>query len=321
MTFSHIPVLCGEAIEALKIRSDGTYLDMTVGGAGHAEQIVFRLDKAGRLFGFDRDEEAVEAAKNRLAAYDKQITILHENFKNAVSVLKDLGVSGADGILADLGISSHQIDDETRGFSYMKDGPLDMRMDRTQTLSAKDIVNTFPEGALTRIFREYGEERFAARIARAVTKEREKGEIATTGALNDIILQAVPKSARKAGSHPSKRVFQSLRIAVNGELEGLSDCVNEWISFLHPGGRLAIITFHSLEDRIVKQTFRTAQKLCICPPKTPVCVCGRVSTGRCIGTRAIRPSAEEITGNPRAKSATLRIFEKKRENDEWQTEP
>lgn len=310
MSFVHEPVLLEEAIDHLMLTKESICIDATIGGAGHAEQIVYRLGRTGHLYGFDRDIDAVRAAAKRLARFDDLVTIFHDDYKNALSLLRKQGVEAADAILMDLGISSHQIDEAERGFSYMKDGPLDMRMDRSEAISAGDIVATYSEGMLTQIFREYGEERYAARIAALIVREREESPVDTTFKLNDIILRAIPAKARREGGHPSKRVFQALRIACNRELEGLGETVTDMIDFLSPGGRLAVITFHSLEDRIVKQAFQNAETPCICPPRSPVCTCGRIPKGRRVNKKAIRPTPEEIARNPRAKSASLRVFER-----------
>ena len=309
MAFAHIPVLPDETIAALNVRPEGTYADLTVGGAGHAERIAKQLRNGGRCFCFDRDTDAVKAARERLAPYKEHTRVFHANYEDAVRILKQEGVGGADGILLDLGVSSHQIDTASRGFSYMQDGPLDMRMDRSEHLTAAQIVNTYSAEALTRIFSDYGEERFAKRIAERIVKERETGPVETTFALNDIIYAAVPQKARIRGSHPSKRVYQALRIACNRELSILEDSLDGLIGFLNPGGRLCVITFHSLEDRIVKAKMKQAENPCTCPPSFPVCVCGKKPAGRVIG-KPVKPGEREIDNNPRAGSAKLRVFEK-----------
>ena len=310
MAFSHIPVLLYETVNALRVKEDGTYLDGTTGYAGHAYEIAKQLNRQGRYFGFDRDEEALRAASERLSAFGETVRLFHENYENAVRTLKQEQVPGADGILLDLGVSSPQIDNAERGFSYMQDAPLDMRMDRTEHLTAADIVNGYDEKELVRIFRDYGEEKFAAQIAKRIVREREKAPVKTTFALNDIVYAAVPKKARVAGSHPSKRIFQALRIACNRELDILENTLGDMISFLHPGGRFAVITFHSLEDRIVKQAFRTAENPCTCPKSFPVCTCGRKPAGHVVFRKAVTADKEECIQNPRAKSAKLRVFEK-----------
>ncbi|MBR0173632.1 MAG: 16S rRNA (cytosine(1402)-N(4))-methyltransferase RsmH [Lachnospiraceae bacterium] len=309
MGFTHIPVLLHETITALRIRPEGFYADLTVGGAGHAGEIAKRLRDGGRCFCFDRDADAVKAARERLAPYQDHIRVFHANYEDAVRILKQEGVGGVDGILLDLGVSSHQIDTAERGFSYMQDAPLDMRMDRSESLTAAQIVNTYDAQALARIFSDYGEERFAKRIAERIVAERERGPIGTTFALNDIIYASVPQKARVKGSHPSKRVYQALRIACNRELAILEDSLDGIIGFLNPGGRLCVITFHSLEDRIVKAKMKQAEHPCTCPPSFPVCVCGRQPAGRVAG-KPLRPGKEETENNPRASSAKLRVFEK-----------
>ena len=314
MEFAHIPVMLTEAVDALRIRQDGAYLDGTLGGAGHSTEIAKRLGQDGRLYGFDLDTDALAEAKKRLSPYENRVTLFHDNFKHAVERLTAEGVKGLDGILLDLGVSGFQIDNAARGFSYMQDAPLDMRMNREQALTAREIVNTHSAEELTQIFSEYGEERFAKRIAERIVKERETGEIATTAALNDIIYAAVPKEMRTKHSHPSKRVFQALRIACNGELTGLAESLDGMIDFLKPGGRICVITFHSLEDRIVKTRFKNAEHPCICPPQFPVCTCGKVPKGRVITRKALSPGAEEIRENARAKSAKLRVFERQGRN-------
>ena len=309
MGFTHIPVLLHETIAALQIKPSGIYADGTAGGAGHACEIAKRLRDGGRYYGFDRDAEAVEAARKRLAPYKDHIRVFHANYEDAVRILKQEGVGGVDGILLDLGVSSHQIDTAERGFSYMQDAPLDMRMDRSESLTAAEIVNTYDVQSLTRIFSDYGEERFAKRIAERIVAEREQGPVRTTFALNEIIYAAVPQKARIRGSHPSKRVYQALRIACNRELAILEDSLDGMIGFLNPGGRLCVITFHSLEDRIVKTKMKQAEHPCTCPPSFPVCICGRQPAGKVAG-KPLRPGKEETENNPRANSAKLRVFEK-----------
>ena len=311
MAFSHIPVMLSETVDALRVKEDGTYLDGTCGYAGHAYEIAKRLNGQGRYFGFDRDEEALRAASEKLSVFGDTVRLFHENHENAVRTLKREQITGVDGILLDLGVSSPQIDNAERGFSYMQDAPLDMRMDRTEGLTAADIVNGYAEEELVRIFRDYGEEKFAAQIAKRIVREREKAPVTTTFALNDIVYAAVPNKARVKGSHPSKRIFQALRIACNRELDILENAVGEMISFLNPDGRFAVITFHSLEDRIVKRAFRTAENPCTCPKSFPVCTCGKKSEGRIVFRKALTAGEEECRQNPRAKSAKLRVFEKK----------
>lgn len=306
--FSHVPVMPDEVISALNIKENGIYMDGTLGGAGHSRLIASRLSESGRLYCFDRDEEAIEAGSAVLKDFGSSVEIIHDNFKNAVGDLKAVGVGGLDGCLLDLGVSSHQLDDPDRGFSYMQDAPLDMRMDQTKGMTASDLVNGLSEEELTEIFRDYGEEKFAHRIAAEITRRREEKKITTTFELNNIIYSSVPKKARIKGSHPSKRIFQALRIACNEELSGLGDCLNEIIDFLNPGGVLAVITFHSLEDRIVKKCFMTNENPCICPPSFPVCTCGRRSKGHCTPRKPVLPTERELEMNKRSASAKLRVF-------------
>ena len=309
--FSHVSVLRNEAVEALKIFPGGVYLDGTAGGGGHSYEIASRLGAEGRLISLDRDEAAVAAASARLADFPNA-EVVRANYENFDRVLDERGIALVDGILLDIGVSSPQIDEAERGFSYMHDGPLDMRMDRDESLSAADIIADYPADELTRIFREYGEERFAKRIADRIVREREKAPIGTTLQLAKIVEQAVP-AAKKRDGHPAKRVFQALRIECNRELDILSNTVDRMIGRLAPGGRLAIITFHSLEDRIVKQAFRTQEDPCTCPPDFPVWVCGKVSAGRVVTRKPVVPTEEECKANPRAASAKLRVFEKKQQ--------
>lgn len=311
MEFQHYSVLLNETIEQLHIKPDGVYLDGTLGGGGHAEAVLGRLSDKGRLFGFDQDEAAIKAASERLSPFGDKVSIIRNNYRNAVAVLKELGVDGLDGIVLDLGVSSYQFDTAERGFSYRYDTALDMRMDQRSTLSAKEIVNGYLESELFHIIKDYGEEPFAKNIAKHIVREREKKEITTTFELNEVIKNAIPAKMRQGGGHPSKRTYQALRIECNHELEVLRDSLDEMISFLRPGGRLCIITFHSLEDRIVKTAFRTNESPCICPPEFPVCTCGRVSKGRVITKKPILPSKEELEENNRSKSAKLRIFERR----------
>ena len=307
--FEHIPVMLEEVLEGLNIREDGTYVDATVGGAGHSSEIAKRLT-TGRLICLDQDNEAVAAAGKRLEVYGNRCKIIKSNYENIESVLKGEGITGVSGILADLGVSSHQLDTVERGFSYSADAPLDMRMDTDTAQTAADIINGYSEKELIRVLRDYGEERFAPGIARNIVKRREEAPITTTFELNDIISASIPMKFREKGSHPSKRTFQAIRIELNRELEVLEGTLDTMIDLLEPGGRLCIITFHSLEDRIVKTVFNKAQNPCICPPNFPKCVCGRVSKGRHISRKAILPTEEEIARNKRSKSAKLRIFEK-----------
>ena len=309
MDFNHISVLLHETIDNLNIKSDGVYADGTLGGGGHSMEIVRRLEK-GRLVCMDRDGDAIEAAGLRLEAYKDKIIFVRSNFDRFSEIMKNLDISGVDGIVLDLGVSSYQLDTPERGFSYNCDAPLDMRMDKRGERTAADIVNGSSKEELTRILKVYGEERFASRIAQRILEEREKGEIKTTFALNEIIKTAIPAKFRREGGHPSKRTFQAVRIAVNGELESLENAIGDMIGSLNDGGRLCIITFHSLEDRIVKNKFKEAADPCTCPPDFPVCVCGRKSLGRVVTNKPILPGTEELEQNSRSKSAKLRVFER-----------
>lgn len=308
MEFKHISVLLNETIDCMMVRSDGVYLDGTLGGAGHSSLIASKL-VTGHLYGVDQDSDAIEAASKRLQPYEKNVTVIRENYRNAVRVLKEMGVSGADGILLDLGVSSWQFDQGDRGFSYNYDAPLDMRMDTRKDLSAAVIVNEYPEEEIRRILRDYGEEKFASNIASNICKARSKKKIETTFELNDIIKDSIPAKFR-AGGHPSRQTYQALRIACNEELDVLENSLDEMADFLNPGGRLCIITFHSLEDRIVKNAFKRFENPCTCPPGFPQCVCGKVSKGKVITKKPIAPTDEEIEINPRSRSAKLRVFEK-----------
>ena len=310
MEFQHKPVMLNEVIDSLKIRPEGTYVDGTLGGAGHSSQIARRLSGEGRLFGFDQDAAAIEAATRRLEPYKDRVSIIRSNYSEMRERLSELGVRSADGILLDLGVSSYQLDDAQRGFSYRADAPLDMRMDQRQKLSAREVVNGYSIEELTRVIREYGEERFARNIAKHITAEREKKPIETTGELISIIKAAIPAKAREGGGHPAKRTFQAIRIDVNRELDVLSDSLDGMIDLLADGGRICVITFHSLEDRIVKEAFRRNENPCTCPPEFPVCVCGKKSKGHVITRKPIIPSEEETEENPRSKSAKLRVFER-----------
>ncbi len=309
MEFAHTSVLLNETIEGLAIRPDGIYVDGTLGGGGHASVIAGQL-KSGKLIGIDQDDEAIAAAEKRLAPAADKVVLVRDNYCSLPTILDDLGYAGADGILLDLGVSSWQLDSAERGFSYRFDAPLDMRMDRRQPLTARTIVNEYDEMEIYRILRDYGEEKFAKNIAKHIAAERQKKPIETTGELNEIIRSAIPAKMRETGGHPSKRTFQALRIACNRELEVLETSLDAFIGLLNPGGRLCIITFHSLEDRIVKNAFRRNENPCVCPPEFPVCVCGKKSRGRVITKKPVLPTEEETEHNPRAKSAKLRIFEK-----------
>lgn len=311
MNFSHKSVLLNETIEGLCIKPDGIYVDGTLGGGGHAYEVVSRLDESGRFFGIDQDEAAIKAAGERLSDYPDKVTIIRDNYENAVSDLKAKGVQGVDGILLDLGVSSYQLDTIERGFSYKYDTALDMRMDRRQPFSAKEIVNEYSQSELARIIRDYGEDRFANNIAKHIVKARETAPIETTYQLNDIIKAAIPAKMRAEGGHPSKRTFQAIRIECNRELEVLENTLEEMIGFLNPGGRLCVITFHSLEDRIVKSIFKKQENPCTCPPSFPVCMCGKEPLGKVITRKPILPSERELEENSRSKSAKLRIFERR----------
>ncbi len=307
--FSHISVLLDECLEGLAIQPEGIYVDGTLGGAGHSSQIAKQLT-TGRLIGIDRDPIALQAASERLAPYQDRVTLVHSNFCEMAQVVRNLGISGVDGILLDLGVSSPQLDDAERGFSYMADAPLDMRMDSQDALSAHTVVNTWSESELKRILFTYGEERYAPRIAAAICRRREEKPIATTLELVDIIRSAMPAQALREKQHPAKRSFQAIRIAVNDELTSVEKAMEKAIPLLNPGGRLAVITFHSLEDRIVKSAMNNAAKGCICPPGFPVCVCGRKPQVKLITRKPIVSTDAELTNNPRARSAKLRICEK-----------
>lgn len=311
MEFKHYSVMLDETIEGLNIKPDGVYLDGTLGGAGHSYEIAKRLTKGGHLYGVDQDEAAIEAATERLKEFKDRVTIIRSNYKDAVSILREMGVGGVDGILLDLGVSSYQLDTVERGFSYKYDTDLDMRMDTRQRLSAKDIVNTYSLKDLSRIIRDYGEDQFAQNIAKHIVEAREVKPIETTFELNEIIKAAIPMKMRATGGHPSKRTFQAIRIECNHELDVLRDSLDGMIDFLNPGGRFAIITFHSLEDRIVKTSFKKNEDPCTCPKNFPVCVCGQVSKGFPVNKKPILPTEEELNENSRSKSAKLRVFERK----------
>ena len=308
MEFHHISVLLNECIDNLNITPAGIYVDGTMGGGGHSLEIAKRLT-TGRLICIDQDPNAHEAAGKRLAEYKDRITFVRDNFGNIANILDSLGIEKIDGMLLDIGVSSHQLDEAERGFSYQQDAPLDMRMNPDRPFSAYDVVNGYDEDELDRVIFTYGEERWARRIAQFIVKEREAKPIETTGELVDIIKKAVPKGARKDGPHPAKRTFQAIRIEVNGELEVLQRAIDDVAARLAVGGRLCIITFHSLEDRIVKEAFRKQENPCICPPQFPVCVCGKKPLGRVITRKPILPSKEELEENPRSRSAKLRVLE------------
>ena len=310
MEFAHKSVLLDETIEGLKIKPDGIYLDGTLGGGGHSSEICRRLS-GGRLIGIDQDAEAIAAATERLEPFREKVTLVRDNYCNAPAVVKSLGLEGVDGIVLDLGVSSYQLDNVERGFSYRYDTALDMRMDTRQSLSAKEIVNEYPERELYRIIHDYGDDQFAKNIAKHIAAARKDRPIETTGELNELIKAAIPAKMRANGGHPSKRTFQAIRIECNHELDVLKNSLDELIGLLNPGGRICIITFHSLEDRIVKSAFRKNENPCTCPPDFPVCVCGKESQGKVITRKPILPGAQELETNSRSKSAKLRIFEKK----------
>ena len=311
MMFEHKSVLLYEAIDSLNVKPDGIYVDGTLGGGGHALEVCRRLGEYGRLIGIDQDADAIAAASERLRDYEDRVTIVRSNYEEIQSVLKDLGIEKADGIYLDLGVSSYQLDTPERGFTYREeDAPLDMRMDQRNTRTAADIVNTYSEFDLYRIIRDYGEDKFAKNIAKHIVRARETKRIETTRELTEIIKEAVPAKVRAVGGHPSKKTFQAIRIELNQELEVLNNSIDTMIDLLNPGGRLAVISFHSLEDRIVKIRFRNNENPCTCPPDFPVCVCGKVSKGRVITRKPVVPSEEEINGNKRSKSSKLRVFER-----------
>lgn len=309
MEFNHVSVLLNECLEGLNIKENGIYVDGTLGGAGHSSEILKRLSKEGRLIGIDQDTDALKAAKERLKDYSN-VTFVHSNFSNIENVLNNLNIDGVDGILMDLGVSSYQLDEGERGFSYMKDAPLDMRMNRENDFSAYNVVNEYSEEDLYRIIRDYGEEKFAKRIASFIVENRQEKNIETTLELVEIIKNAIPAKARREGPHPAKRTFQAIRIEVNSELSILNKTIEDGVEKLNKGGRMAIITFHSLEDRIVKNKFRDLAVSCRCPKEFPVCVCGEKAKVKIISRKAIEPTKEEVEVNPRSRSAKLRVIEK-----------
>lgn len=310
MEFKHISVLLDETIDSLNIKPNGIYVDGTLGGGGHSLEICKRLGDGGRLIGIDQDMDAIEAASKRLEEYKDKVDIVHSNYQDIESCLGELSIGGVDGIVLDLGVSSYQLDNVDRGFTYREDTPLDMRMDQNQTRTARDIVNTYSEMDLFRVIRDYGEDGFAKNIAKHIVKAREEAPIETTGQLNEIIKAAIPAKVRQGIGHPSKKTFQAIRIELNHELEVLENSLDKMIELLNPGGRLSIITFHSLEDRIVKNIYRKNMNPCVCPPSFPVCTCGKKPVGKVITRKPIIPSQEELTNNKRAKSSKLRVFEK-----------
>ena len=315
MEFKHYSVLLEETIDNLNIKPDGVYVDGTLGGGGHSYQICRRLTDGGRLIGIDQDKDAIAAAGERLKEFEDRVTIVRSNYSNIKNVLQDLGIEKVDGIVLDLGVSSFQLDTPERGFTYRsEDAPLDMRMDDRQKLTAKDIVNEYSEAELFRIIRDYGEDRFAKNIAKHIVAARKDKPIETTGELNRIISGAIPMKVQATGGHPSKRTYQAIRIELNHELDVLKDTLDDMIDLLNEDGRLCIITFHSLEDRIVKSNFKKNENPCTCPSSFPVCVCGKKSKGRVVTRKPILPSEEELEANSRSKSAKLRVFEKHQES-------
>ena len=310
MEFKHKSVLLFETIDNLNIKPDGIYVDGTLGGGGHSFQILKRLGDGGRLIGIDQDEDALKAAGERLAIYEDKVTTVRSNYCHMKQVLHDLGINKVSGIVLDLGVSSYQLDEPERGFTYREDVPLDMRMDRRNPKTAKNIVNEYSEMELFRIIRDYGEDKFAKNIAKHIVAAREKKEIETTGELIEIIKAAIPAKVRATGGHPAKKTFQAIRIELNAELEVLQNSLDEMIDLLEDGGRICIITFHSLEDRIVKTIYKTNENPCICPSHFPVCVCGRKPKGKVITRKPIVPSDEELEENSRSKSSKLRVFER-----------
>lgn len=312
MEFSHISVLLNETVEALITNPDGIYVDGTLGGAGHSYEICSRISEKGRLIGIDQDADAIQAAVKRLEVFQDKVTIIRSNYSEMCRCLREIGIEKVDGIMLDLGVSSYQLDEPSRGFTYREESaPLDMRMDQRQSMTAKDILASYSEQELYRMIRDYGEDKFAKNIAKHIVKARSERPIETTGDLNRIIRAAIPAKVRVAGGHPSKRTYQAIRIELNRELEVLQDSLDGMIDMLKPGGRLCVITFHSIEDRIVKTNFRRNENPCTCPGNFPVCVCGKVSKGRMLTKKPILPSEEELGYNKRSKSAKLRVFEKK----------
>ncbi|MBS5300867.1 MAG: 16S rRNA (cytosine(1402)-N(4))-methyltransferase RsmH [Clostridiaceae bacterium] len=310
MAFEHKSVLLYETVDSLNIKPDGIYVDGTLGGGGHAYEVCSRLGKHGRLIGIDQDADAIAAATKRLEPFADKVTVVRSNYENIASVLHDLVIEKVDGIYLDLGVSSYQLDTASRGFTYREDAPLDMRMDQRNTQTAADIVNTYSETELYHIIRDYGEDRFAKNIAKHIVQRRQEKPYETTGELIETIKAAIPAKIRATGGHPAKRTFQAIRIELNHELDVLNRSIDTMIDLLNPGGRLSIITFHSLEDRIVKKRFRDNENPCICPPEFPVCMCGRKSKGTVITRKPIVPGEEELEYNKRSKSSKLRVFER-----------
>ena len=311
MEFRHRSVLLDETVDSLNIRPDGIYVDGTLGGGGHSYEICKRLSENGRLIGIDQDAAAIEAAAERLGEFKDKVTIIRSNYCEIKEQLNSIGITSVDGIVLDLGVSSYQLDTAERGFTYREDAPLDMRMDQRQQKTAKDIVNGYSEMELYRIIRDYGEDKFAKNIARHIVRARQERPLSTTGELTEVIKAAIPMKVRAVGGHPAKRTFQAIRIELNNELGVLRDTLDTMIELLGDEGRLSIITFHSLEDRIVKTNFRTNEDPCTCPKEFPVCVCGKVSKGRVVTRKPILPGEQELEENPRSKSAKLRVFERK----------
>ncbi len=311
MEFKHVSVLLEETINGLDIKPDGIYVDGTLGGGGHAYEVCKQLGENGRFIGIDQDEAAIAAASERLSEFKDKVTIIRSNYCDMKLRLQEIGIDKVDGIVLDLGVSSYQLDNAERGFSYRVDVPLDMRMDTRQTTTAKDIVNDYTEMELYRIIRDYGEDKFAKNIAKHIVLARSEKEIETTGELIEIIRRAIPMKFQKTSGHPAKRTFQAIRIELNRELDVLRDSLDSMIDLLNENGRICIITFHSLEDRIVKNIYRTNENPCICPPNFPVCMCGMKSKGKVVSRKPVLPSAEELEHNSRSKSAKLRIFEKR----------
>lgn len=309
MEFKHVSVLLNECIEALDIKKDGVYVDCTLGGAGHSSEILKHLSNEGTLIGIDQDNDALRAAKERLTDFNN-VKYVHNNFYNIDSILNEIDVEQVDGILMDLGVSSYQLDEGARGFSYMQDAPLDMRMNRDNDFSAYQIINDYSEEELFKIIKDYGEERFSKRIANFIVNRRKEKPIETTLELVDIIKAAIPAKMRREGPHPAKRTFQAIRIEVNSELKILNRAIEDGVNRLKPGGRMAIITFHSLEDRIVKLKFRELQDPCTCPKEFPICACGKTPIVKLISRKGIEPTKEEVEENPRSRSAKLRVIEK-----------
>ena len=306
-----MPVLADECLRMLRVKPDGIYADGTLGGGGHASLICEALSERGRLFGFDRDEEAIAAAQLRLKGFEDRVTVIHSNYGQMADILREKGITQVDGILLDLGVSSHQLDDRERGFTYRCEAPLDMRMDREEERTAADVVNTYAYKQLLNVIKDYGEERYAARIAGAIVRRRENAPIETTTELAELVKSAIPAKARSEKGHPAKRTFQAIRIEVNGELEVLENSLDGMIDLLSDEGRICVITFHSLEDRIVKNVFRRNEDPCTCPPGFPVCVCGKVPKGKVLTRKAIVPKEDEIHRNARSHSAKLRVFERR----------